>query len=525
MAITESEAQEKLINLLVNNQSFIPEFLSQDFGPEYFDAKYKPLLSAIEYSHQKSQPFTENYFLDFISTSVSNGNYKEWTGNDVSSIIISHTNEKRIYQLVVNLDKVDPADFQLICRKVKESYVKEKSGDLMSKFQKEQSNGYLPALQKFSENLSNLIVSSNDGNAATWTTVDDFGDEWYKNLENDILNPKKVLSTGIKPFDETMPMGLNIGSLTLIVADVGGFKSASMINIGLNVCKEFNENVLYVSLEMPKDMLMNRIIARESGVDTEKINKPNLLSTVEKQKIVDSISSFRNISPKFAIIDAQERMAVSKIRAELEKRKHFFKPRLVIVDYISILSPETWYQKLAEHSWYGQMCKDLRTLGRKMGFGVLSAVQLNREAIKSLRAQKDGKQSVGSDALRGSHDFSADADNIFVQFPHPDQPKEKLYLFCVKSRNGSTMFGPFKNQTKATLDVYPSIGRISACVDASVWPNSSDSEVSGFIKKGDEAAPINPDLDLSFDPTPPPAPLAKKPKVSQKTNDELLGFL
>jgi len=523
MAITESESQEKLLNLVINNQELIPIFLSKDYGPEHFDPKYRPLVYAIEESHIRSQIFTQNYFLDFVQRSVGTGDYKKWTGNDVASSIIAHTNENRIFQLLKNLEKTDKNDFELICRKVREHYVKVQSGSMMSKFQKEQNNGYLQAVQNLSENLNILVSGSSEGNSASWASVDEFGEEWIDSLEKEALNPKKILSTGIGPFDQTMPMGLSIGSLTLIVADVGGFKSASMINIALNVCKISNENVLYVSLEMPKDMLMTRIISRESCVPSENISKPQTLSSDQKNKIKDAVNSFRKISSKFAIIDAQERMTVSKIRAELEKRKHFFKPRLVVVDYISILSPETWYQKLAEHSWYGQMCKDLRQLGRKMGFGVLSAVQLNREAIKSLRNQKDGKQSVGSDALRGSHDFSADADNIFVQFPSPDQPKERLFLFCVKSRYGSTMFGSMKNQTKATLEVHPNIGKIEEHVDASWSTDFNNSEMSEFIKKADEV-PSNPDIDLDFSPTPPSAPISKKPKAKQMTDAELLGL-
>jgi replicative DNA helicase len=331
---------------------------------------------------------------------------------------------------------------------------------------------------------------------------------------------RKVLQTGIKPFDETMPMGLDIGHLTLVVADVGGFKSATMINIALNVCKMSKEDVLYVSLEMPKNSLMQRIIAREAGVDSEKISKPAMLTINEKERLKKAFEDFKSISSRFAILDAQERMTVSKIRAELEKRKGFFKPRLVVIDYISILGPDAWYQKLAEHSWYGQMCKDLRQLGRKMNFSVLSAVQLNREAIKSLRNQKDGKQTVGSDALRGSHDFSADADNIYVQFPHPEMPKEKLYLFCVKSRYGSTMFGQYKNQNKATLEVHANIGKITAAIDATWSVSSTDSEASAYLKKAEEIVLPNPDLDLDFDQTPPPAATVKKSKIMQDD----LGF-
>lgn len=518
--MNDIEAQQKLLYLVINHQDHIAQLLAEDINPDYFDSKYKCLMYGIEDSHRSSSKFTEEFFEDFVVKAVANGNYKKWTGSEVTSSKIAASVEKSIFNIISNLDKVDPADFALICRKVKEAFIKQKSLKLLETFNNKKSLDYVSALSHLTEDLS-LIVSGVGGEkAATWTTIDEYADDWYQSLEREITNPKKVLQTGIKPFDETMPMGLDIGHLTLIVADVGGFKSATMINIALNVCKMYKEDVLYVSLEMPKNSLMQRLIAREAAVDSEKISKPATLSINEKERLKTATSEFKKMSSKFAIIDAQERMTVSKIRAELEKRKGFFRPRLVVIDYISILSPDTWYQKLAEHSWYGQMCKDLRQLGRKMNFSVLSAVQLNREAIKSLRNQKDGKQTVGSDALRGSHDFSADADNIYVQFPHPEMPKEKLYLFCVKSRYGSTMFGPFKNQNKATLEVHANIGKITASIDASWSVQTTDAEASSYLKKADEVILPNPDLDLSFDETPPPAKINKNSKVVQDD----LGF-
>ena len=523
--MNDIEAQQKLLYLVLNHQDYVSQLLAENIEPDHFDIKYKTIAYALEESHSASSKCTEQYYLDFVCRSVLNGNYKKWTGSEATSTTITKLAEKAIYDTLINLERVDTADFALLCRKVRESYIKQQSKKYLDKFNENKNQDFVAALSEYAENVTTLISSGAESNSATFSTVDSYGDEWLQALEDEIRNPKQVLQTGIEPFDETMPRGLSIGSLTLIVADVGGFKSASMMNIALNVCKKYNEDVLYVSLEMPRADLMQRIISRESGIPSEKINKPAELKEEHKVKIQNAIADFKTYSNKFAILDAQERMTVSKIRAEIEKRKAYFKPRLVVIDYISILKPETSYQKLAEHSWYGQMCKDLRQLGRKMGFAVLSAVQLNREAIKSLRNQKDGKQTVGSDALRGSHDFSADADNIYVQFPHPDMPKEKLYLFCVKSRNGSTMFGKFKNQNKATLDVNAGICKIAAAVDAN-WSSSENfEEANEFLKKSEEVKTNN-DFDLSFDDRSQRQNILEKNKQAKiaKVKQENFGF-
>jgi len=520
MAITELESQEKLIHLLLNNQNLVSEFLADQYGPEFFDQKYRVMLHGIEECHHRSESFTENYFLDFVTRSVATGDYRKWSGSEVESSFFAQQTEKRNFQLIANLERVSVQDFPLVCRKVREHYVKQQSMKLLDKFNKNNAKDYMSATRDLVDGM-NVLVSDANSSAASWVCVDEYGDDWYKEFEQQIDNPKKILPTGIKPFDETMPIGLDIGSLTLIVADVGGFKSATMINMAINACKIYGENVLYVSLEMPKERLMQRIISRESGVDSEKFAKPKLLTDQDKEKIKKAAGDFKQLSSKFAILDAQERMTVSKIRAELEKRRHFYKPRLVVVDYISILNPEPWYQKLAEHSWYGQMCKDLRQLGRKMGFGVLSAVQLNREAIKSLRNQKEGKQSVGSDALRGSHDFSADADNIFVQLTHPDFASTKLMLFCVKSRYGSTMFGALKSEKKAELLVNPSIGRVDAA--DSIHIDHNDKDAADFFAKAESIPPPNPDLDLTFEINQPQQTQVQIQPVKRNSTDDL-GF-
>ena len=498
MSIKPEEAQERLLYLLINQNDLIADFFAKNISASYFSDKYKPLFYALSdlYREQtdgggeKIKKLTENIYLDFIKRSFAEGDYNKWIKAEVSGVKFAEGVEKAIFYNVSNLQNVDPNDYEFLVRLVREHHIKERSSDLLEKFGNKSKIDFLPALVDLNENISSLISDNSSSSSVSWVSVDDYADNWYEELEKEILNPAKVLSTGIKEFDETINVGLDIGSLTLIVADVGGFKSTTMMNIALNVCKQSKENVLYVSLEMPKKRLMQKIIAREARVDSKKISQPANLSKEEKEKLRQSLDTFKNLSSKFVILDAEERTTVSAIRAEIEKRKSYFKPRLVVIDYISILMPDGSFAKLQEHSWYGQMCKSLRSLGRKMGFAVLSAVQLNREAIKSLRNQKDGKASIGSDSLKGSHDFSADSDNIFIQMPHNDLPDEKLGLFCVKARYGQKQFSNGKQ--RVDLNINPKYG----LVESGYMPVGSVA-FTNDVSAND--TPPDPDVDLSFE--------------------------
>jgi NhaP-type Na+/H+ and K+/H+ antiporter len=121
--MNDIEAQQKLLYLVINNQDFVAQLLAEDINPDFFDTKYKALMYGIEQSHQSNSKFTEEFYLDFVNKAVANNNYKKWTGSEVTSTKIAATIEKSIYNVTANLDKVDVADFQLICRKVKEAYI------------------------------------------------------------------------------------------------------------------------------------------------------------------------------------------------------------------------------------------------------------------------------------------------------------------------------------------------------------------------------------------------------------------
>ena len=68
-----------------------------------------------------------------------------------------------------------------------------------------------------------------------------------------------------------------------------------------------------------------------------------------------------------------------------------------------------------------------------------------------------------SEDIRGSHDYSADADTIYAQFPDPQQPDERLQVFVVKARYGKKTFPD--GQKKAVFELKPEISMIRSAAD------------------------------------------------------------
>jgi len=152
---------------------------------------------------------------------------------------------------------------------------------------------------------------------------------------------------------------------------------------------------------------------------------------------------------------------VSSIQRQIERNIEKFQPRLVVIDYVANLAPDRQRSERNDLE-IGDMLKAMRQMGKTMNFAVVSAAQLGRDALKRIRkagASKD-KAAINSEDIRGSHEYAADADNIYAMLKHIPQPNHYLELFCVKSRNGPTIF---KNEKmKALLRVFPEYGLITS---------------------------------------------------------------
>jgi replicative DNA helicase len=455
--------QRKLLHLVLNDPGKYQDFIT-DLKPEFFATKYQSLVAAIAAMHVRGAILTKNSFSDFVGKAVETGDYEKWTGAKNASKNMVQLSESSLFSEIVNTETASKNDFDFYCDKLKENYARESANNILANFSSTAKSDIFKASADLSEAMK-ALSSEADSGAARFLDGADFGNtEWLKNLEHRRTSPEERLLTGFPEIDYCISVGLKPGMLSLFVADVGGFKTTMMLNIALNIFKMYNENVLFVPLEMPAEMLYHKVISREARVDLEKLEHADKLTDNEFERVKREVEKWKEIQHKFVMLDPKNRLRVSDIRKAIEQNYAWFKPKVVVVDYISILTPEKVHERSPNHEQIGHMCKDLRQLGRTMGFSVISAAQLSRDAIKKHRKEKEGQQTVGSEDVRGSHDFSADSDNIFAQVPMPSQPSEKLQIFCIKARYGKKVFEDGKPY--AVLNVAPEIGRISSEQDA-----------------------------------------------------------
>ena len=172
---------------------------------------------------------------------------------------------------------------------------------------------------------------------------------------------------------------------------------------------------------------------------------------------------------------------------------------MVVVDYIANLIAEDRYKTERNDLQIGEMLKDLRHMGRKNsitkeGFAVVSAAQIGREGLKRIRKLGIAKATFYSEDLRGSHEYSADADNIFGQMEDVSQPNEQLKLVVIKSRYGPKTFTD--GSLQATLSISPEISLIRSKDD--VWLSSEAEQKKIMDKISDASAEIDSEWDVDI---------------------------
>jgi len=244
------------------------------------------------------------------------------------------------------------------------------------------------------------------------------------------------LQTGFYLLDEKTH-GLQKSDLILLAARPSMGKSALAGNIAHYAAVRGEAPVIYFSLEMSRDQLVNRMISADEEIDAGKM-KSGKLSDEDWKKIASATARLMN-APLY--IDDTTSVTVAEIKAKSRRLKlERGGLGLVIIDYIQLMAGsgrggrfENRQQEMSEIS------RSLKLMAKELNVPVLALSQLSR--APELRG-KEGHRPVLSD-LRESGAIEQDAD--IVMFIYRDEfyneATEKpgiAELIISKHRNGET---------------------------------------------------------------------------------------
>ena len=237
--------------------------------------------------------------------------------------------------------------------------------------------------------------------------------------------------TGFRDLDG-MTAGLQRSDLIILAARPAMGKTTLVTNLAYNVATLAKQAVLFFSLEMGKEQLVDRMLADAAGVDAWNIRTGNL-SDQDFEKLSRAMGEMAE-APIY--IDDTPGVTVLDLRTKARRAAHDHPLGLIIIDYLQLMqgsgrSGDNRVQEVSEIS------RGLKLVARELNVPVIALSQLSRSV------ENRTPQIPQLADLRESGSIEQDADIVAFIYREAYYNPETEYpnitdLIIAKHRNGPT---------------------------------------------------------------------------------------
>ncbi len=241
------------------------------------------------------------------------------------------------------------------------------------------------------------------------------------------------IPSGFTMLDDLLS-GLHDSDFIMIAARPGMGKTALMLNIAVNVAAgKTRYPVAVFNLEMSAAQLVKRIVSSETGISGHKMLSGDLERN-DWTLIKNMVKEFRDV-PLY--IDDSSDVSISSIRAKCRKLKLEKDIRLIVIDYLQLLSSGVKTDNRVNE--VGEISRALKLMAKELNVPVIVGSQLSRKV-----EGRDNKRPQLSD-LRESGSIEQDADIVMFIYRdsvyHKNEDsrfKDVAELLIEKHRHGAT---------------------------------------------------------------------------------------
>jgi replicative DNA helicase len=273
-----------------------------------------------------------------------------------------------------------------------------------------------------------------------------------RTLKQDLISIEQILAEGFDRLDElhknkgairgirtgwkdvdTKTSGLQRSDLIVLAARPAMGKTTLVGNLVQNVALLEKQAVLFFSLEMSKDQLVDRMLAAEAGVDAWKIRTGNL-SDEDFEKLGQAMGA---LSEAPIYIDDTPGITVLEMRTKARREAAKHPLGLIVIDYLQLMSGSSRGNDFNRVQEISEISRGLKLIARELNVPVVALSQLSRSV-----EQRPDKKPMLSD-LRESGSIEQDADIVMFiyreAYYNPDTDKQNITeLIISKHRNGPT---------------------------------------------------------------------------------------
>lgn len=258
-----------------------------------------------------------------------------------------------------------------------------------------------------------------------------------ENLEQ--LAKNKQLITGLRTgfYDlDRITAGLHGGEMIILAARPGMGKTALALNIATNAAFSTDKAVAIFNLEMPAEMLVNRMISSVGQIDSYKLQTGQLQHN-DWKRYNEAMSQLAETN---IYIEDQAGITISEIRAKCRRLANK-EPGLglVVIDYLQLVT--TGNRRIESRQVeVSEISRSLKTMALELDVPVIALAQLSRSAER-----RENSQPMLAD-LRESGSLEQDADMVlFINRKDYYEAKTDKHenivpaeLIIAKHRKGST---------------------------------------------------------------------------------------
>ncbi len=296
-------------------------------------------------------------------------------------------------------------------------------------------NEELSVPQLLGQSEAELFNVSDQSLKQDLTSIEEILDESFERLDELYKNKGSLrgIKTGYRDLDN-MTAGLQRSDLIILAARPAMGKTTLVTNLAYNVATIEKKSVLFFSLEMSKEQLVDRMLADAAGVDSWNIRTGNL-SDDDFAKLSEAMGEMAE-APIY--IDDTPGVSVLEMRTKARRAAHENELGLIIIDYLQLMqgsgSSQAQGNRVQEVS---EISRGLKPLARVLTVPVIALSQLSR-SVESRQPQIPQLAD-----LRESGSIEQDADIVMFiyreAYYNPETERENITdLILAKHRHGPT---------------------------------------------------------------------------------------
>ncbi|MEA3327508.1 MAG: replicative DNA helicase [Chloroflexota bacterium] len=255
--------------------------------------------------------------------------------------------------------------------------------------------------------------------------------DYYDRIDELSQRPDDIygVPTGLIDVDSLLG-GLQKSDFLIIAGRPGMGKTGFLLGTMRNAALIHKKHVAMFSMEMSNEQLLQRMIAMDTRIDTQRL-RSGRLNDNEWDIFFQALESY---DQAMIFLDDTPAITPLSLRTKCRRLHLEYGLDLIIVDYLQLMSGD--YRTDNRVQEVSNISRNMKVLARELNVPVLTAAQLSR----AVEHRPDKKPQLSD--LRESGSLEQDADIVMFIHRNPlseiEEERNKSELIVAKHRNGPT---------------------------------------------------------------------------------------